>query len=183
MQDRAWDSGVEDWLWATLETTAVLNSILQVIHPGFFTYGVLSRNRLRELDGHKDVVKSWLSIYTAMVVIANRDMPIHQDHHCYVGWYDMLASVGCYSQAEMEMPSLGFRSSYPPGTLSALSGHIISHGVSPCVGERVCYAYFMHHKVPHRVGISMSHGLRMMADHYDRVQAERTSKSNNVPNV
>ncbi|KDQ52386.1 hypothetical protein JAAARDRAFT_138761 [Jaapia argillacea MUCL 33604] len=169
------ESGVEKWLWETLKTTAILNSIICVIHPGMFRYGTLGCNRLRELDGHRDPSQSWLSIYTSMAVIANREMPIHQDHHCYIGWYDFLATVGPYSNTEMEMASLGFKSSYLPGTVSALSSHVVSHGISACAGERVCYAYLMWHKVPHRVGFSMLMGLSMMADHYQDTRAETIS--------
>ncbi|KDQ49438.1 hypothetical protein JAAARDRAFT_143428 [Jaapia argillacea MUCL 33604] len=135
MQGAALASGVADWLQETLETMAIINAIVRVIHPGLFHYGLLRWNRLREENNHKVPAKSWLSIYTGMAVIANQETPVHCDSHCWVGWYNLLASVGPYMEAKMELPTVGIKATYPPGTLSALSRHVLSHRVSPTEGE------------------------------------------------
>jgi hypothetical protein len=43
----------------------------------------------------------------------------------------------------MELRSLGVRLSYEPGTMVAICGKVVPHGVSDCIGERGCIAYYM----------------------------------------
>ncbi|KDQ50179.1 hypothetical protein JAAARDRAFT_114171, partial [Jaapia argillacea MUCL 33604] len=73
--------------------------------------------------------------------------PIHRDPKCRLGWFDLLATVGLYGYAEMELRGLGLWFRYTPGTAVALSRYIVKHGVSESDGERVCYAYFMRDRV------------------------------------
>ncbi|KDQ56923.1 hypothetical protein JAAARDRAFT_131815, partial [Jaapia argillacea MUCL 33604] len=82
-----------------------------------------------------------------------RETPVHRDAQCPVEWYDLLATVGTYEGAEFELRGVGIRYAYIPGTVVGLSGYLLKHGVSSCVGERVCYAYFMRPKVISRLGI------------------------------
>ncbi|KDQ56933.1 hypothetical protein JAAARDRAFT_194130 [Jaapia argillacea MUCL 33604] len=156
--------GTDQWLNDTIHSTAIVNAILRVIHPRLYAYGRRGREALLA-DG---MDMNWLSIYTGAAVISNRETPVHRDTQCWVGWYDLLVSAGPYRYAEMVLPSIGIRTPDLPGTLSALSGHTLPHGVSEADGERVCYAFFMRHKVSQRLGLRLAEP--MMADHYLRAR-------------
>ena len=64
----------------------------------------------------------------------NRETITHQDIKGYRESFDMLVTIGDYSEGWLHLPGLGFSLIYNPGTLVAISGNILAHGVCPiCV--------------------------------------------------
>jgi hypothetical protein len=51
----------------------------------------------------------------------------------------------------MELPGVGLKLSYGPGSVLGMAGKVIRHGVSDCQGDRVCLAYYMRDKVHERM--------------------------------
>ncbi|EGN94928.1 hypothetical protein SERLA73DRAFT_61656 [Serpula lacrymans var. lacrymans S7.3] len=89
------------------------------------------------------VLKTWSSVFNALSIIRNREIPIHWDCFSKAEWYDMLASVGDYNEAILKLTRVGFYFKYDSGTISAFSGKLLNHGVLSCSGERICFAYYM----------------------------------------
>ncbi|KDQ49349.1 hypothetical protein JAAARDRAFT_143593, partial [Jaapia argillacea MUCL 33604] len=75
--------------------------------------------------------------------------------------FDLLATIGPYQYAELELRGLRLRFPYMPGTLCALSGYVIKHSVLPSDGERVCYTYFMEDRVLCRLGVPTAPPVRV----------------------
>lgn len=53
----------------------------------------------------------------------------------------------------MTFPGLGVVVEDSPGTVVALVGKVVRHGVSACTGDRIVYAYYMRDKVHERMDI------------------------------
>ncbi|KDQ49042.1 hypothetical protein JAAARDRAFT_144021 [Jaapia argillacea MUCL 33604] len=153
MQTAALANGTQHWLAAIARCNAVLNAILSVIHPQLYLVVRAARYALKSDPSFASLMEFWNSVYTGVAVIANRETPIHRDPQCPSKWYDLLATVGPYTGAELELRGVGLRFAYASGTIVGLSGYVLKHGVSSCTGERVCYAYFMRSKVVSRLGI------------------------------
>lgn len=68
-------------------------------------------------------------------------------------WYVRLLTLGNYELGRFEVPGIGLRLAYDPGTIVAVAGKTIAHGVSPCEGDRVCITYFMRDGVHEQLGI------------------------------
>ena len=55
----------------------------------------------------------------------------------------MLCTVGGDDDTMLELEDLGIWLLYRSGTIAALSGQLLSHGVCATMAERICYAYWM----------------------------------------
>ncbi|KAG1742285.1 uncharacterized protein EDB91DRAFT_1081463 [Suillus paluster] len=55
-------------------------------------------------------------------------------------WFDILTTVGNYSNACMSMPSLQLEFMYDPGVMITFSGRIVRHGVHEVAGDQVAWA-------------------------------------------
>ena len=85
----------------------------------------------------------WSSSYHCLQLISNQETPHHRDSMGYELGLDLLASFGNYRTAYLSIPTLGLDCSYGPGTLTALLGKVLVHGVARTDGERFCLAHFL----------------------------------------
>ena len=53
----------------------------------------------------------------------------------------MLVTIGNYSEGWLHLPGLGFSLVYNLGTLVAITGNILAHGVCHMAGEQACLAH------------------------------------------
>ncbi|EAU89813.2 hypothetical protein CC1G_09395 [Coprinopsis cinerea okayama7 len=118
------------------ESLAVLGAILAVIHPALFEAGVEVLSRLnsgyievRDYDLLKQVLNHWSSPFTAFSVITNRQTDLHRDSLSPTDAFDMLYTSGDYDDGRFEVPGLGIRCRYDPGTVIALLTAVFEHGV------------------------------------------------------
>ncbi|EGN98093.1 hypothetical protein SERLA73DRAFT_56203 [Serpula lacrymans var. lacrymans S7.3] len=70
-------------------------------------------------------------------------MPVHWYCLSKAECYDMLASVGDYDEAILELTGANFCFKFGSGTIAAFSGKFLNHGVLSCSGERICFTYYM----------------------------------------
>lgn len=112
--------------------------------------------KLREMDGTKELANQWQSVYTGISVISNRRTPPHRDSKGRPEWYDMLLSYsGLFTRPRLCIGDVGLDLNYSSGTVVALCGSVLEHGVSSWgVGDRVCYAHFMRESVRERLEVS-----------------------------
>lgn len=147
------DSGAIQWLAEIAETNAILSAILRVMHPDQFQAGKSALEKLRGQPDLAEVLDKWSSVFTGVAVISNRITPGHRDTGGRLPWYDLLATVGNYHDAEFELSTLGIKLRYNPGTVIAVAGKTLEHGMPSFKGERVCYAFFMKESVHERMRV------------------------------
>jgi hypothetical protein len=138
-----------------------LGAITRTIHPEQF---YASLNGLRHLSDNleltrdssqtQEILDIWPSPYNGMQIICNRQTPLHRDIQGRIPWYDLLLTVGNYDNGRMDLPGIGMRLVYNPGTLVGLCGKLLVHGVSPVKGDRICFAQFMRDNVMTQVGVN-----------------------------
>lgn len=154
------DAAGRGWLRETGECCALLNAVMALLHPGLFECGMdvlleLTQRPEIHTDSYDamEVLKIWPSIFNALSIISNRESPRHRDNNSRPEWYDLLTSVGPFYNSVLELPGIGVRLAYNPGTVFAFSGRVLQHGVCECVGERVSLAFYMRDNVHDRVKV------------------------------
>lgn len=142
------------WISQMKESSALLGAVIGVIHPQMYMAGKEAINRLWDgtvtvdkSETLEEILRSWSTPFNALSVINNRETPLHRDNGGCHAWFDLLATVGEYKGARMNLPGLGLRLGYEPGTVVAFSGRLLQHGVSRVTGERACIAYYMREMV------------------------------------
>lgn len=149
----------ERFLQQTKETSALLAAILAVAHPELYVSGCKTFELLRadpDLTGSELeltlALEHWSSVFHGLSVMVNRETPLHRDMNTRPEWYDMLATVGTYTDAVLELPGLGIGLRYRSGTVVPISGKVLLHGVAKVDRDRVCLAYYMRDMMGNRVG-------------------------------
>ena len=100
------------WLDAISQSNSVLSAILAVIHPELHGAGQKTFNQLREhseIIDPQDMLCRWASAFNSVSVNFNHLTPAHQDGKSRRQWYDLLVTLGCYRNCNLELPGLGFR--------------------------------------------------------------------------
>jgi hypothetical protein len=144
--------GGKDWLKAISDTSFLLSSIIRIMHPQMFQMGLEAMNKLQDQEDLQEVLELWTSIFNGVQIISNRETPVHRDFQTRPEWYDLLVTVGPYQNIFFELPGIGIRFVYNSGTVIALSGKVLRHGVMEADGERICTAYYMRENVQRRLG-------------------------------
>ena len=146
-----------------IECNALLGAILNVMHPDLYRQGrealatlhdtptfVAQEERISLLD----ILQLWTNPFSALQVVVNRETPLHRDVRGRGTWFDMLVTLGKYENGRLELPGLGLRLNYAPGTVVGIASKVITHGAGKVSGDRICLAYFMRNKVLERLGVS-----------------------------
>lgn len=142
----------------------MLSAMLKIMHPELYHAGREAMQALAGVTKTPEVLVQWASVFNAVQIIANRETPLHRDSKSRAPWYDLLASIGSYSNCIMEFPGIGVSINYLPGTVVAFSGKVLRHGVGACTGERICYAYFMRDSVHRSLTVKAPHWME--CSHY-----------------
>jgi hypothetical protein len=153
LNDSNAEAGGRAWLDDAWESIALLSVTLSITHPELYQCG---RETLRRLQTNADlfnVLSRWSSVFNGMSVISNRETPAHRDNNSRAEWYDILATIGPYKEAVLDLSNIGLRLQYNSGTLVHLGGRLLRHGVHRTEGDRVCLAFYMRDNVHERVGV------------------------------
>jgi hypothetical protein len=147
--------GAPKWMKLSNDVETFLNLTLSLIHPDLYDSGLLMLQRLRQLEGTKDIALKWQSVCTGISIISNRRTPSHRDSKGRPEWYDTLVSYsGEGARPLLSIKDLGLDLKYSSGTVVGLCGTILEHQVSSWgVGDRVCYAHFMRESVRQRLDV------------------------------
>ena len=140
-----------------------MGATLALIHPSLFAAGMNAMAKMgvglitcKEPELIKEVMKLWPLPFNAFSVISNRQTVHHHDVQGMLSNYDLLATFGSYNDGRFEVPTLGMRFVYNPGTLIGISGKILLHGVGSVSGDRICIASYFREKVMERIGMHES---------------------------
>ncbi|KIK12075.1 hypothetical protein PISMIDRAFT_121512, partial [Pisolithus microcarpus 441] len=154
-------NGTRQWVNEMSEFHALLSGMLAVIHPRMYAAGREALIRLdmeakrREDADMSSILPSWNSVYNSVSIMVNRVTPYHTDVNGREPWLDMLVTVGDYLPLDFVIPTLNLRFRYNPGTIIAMSGSALEHGVGYTEGNRACLAYYMRHNVHQSVGVQL----------------------------
>ena len=146
-----------------------LGAIQGVLNPDLFQAGLNALHTLSmlsEQDGRvvhhevmMEVLKTWAFPCSALQVICNRCCPTHRDFQGGAENFDILATVGNYTGACFEVPTLGVRFAYEPGTIVVLLSYLLEHGVSEVQGDRITIAGFHRPDVHKQFMHTLDHNL------------------------
>jgi hypothetical protein len=147
------------WMAAIEPSELIFNAITALTHQSLYTAGLLAVTKIRDgetienMETHENA-KEWTSVYTGIAVIVNRITTRHRDAGGCPEWYDLLASCGTHTNAELAIPELDATFSYSPGTVIEICGKVLSHSVGRWEGgERICMAHYMRNMVHDRLNI------------------------------
>jgi hypothetical protein len=96
-----------------------------------------------------DNVKLWPSFFSGLEVISNHKTPYHRDVHSAPAMYDFLVSGGNHTRTWLTLPDIKMKLLYNPGTVTAICGKVLRHGVLQWEKEkdRLCIAHFIRDRV------------------------------------
>ena len=141
------------WLLTIQEQLAILSSAMAIMHPDMYRTGCKAMVKLghwSEGTGQEDILSVlpiWPSIYNVASVVVNRASPVHLDIQGRSQWLDLLTIVGEYWDLDLTLPTIGLRLRYDPGTVVALSGQLIHHGLDAAGANRGVVAFYMRDNV------------------------------------
>ena len=138
--------GTREWLLAMKETSALMSGVLAVTHPELYDRAHESMMQLRKEFENEDL-GLWESVFNVIAVISNRRTDPHRDIKTDAHWYDILVTVGRYTDTFLTLRGLNAKLVYNSGTIVALSSRILLHEVNMPVGERVCYSWYMRESI------------------------------------
>ena len=133
---------------------SLLSAVLAVIHPRLATQalsilhgihsGAIQNVATNSLGPIRD---SWPCAFNAFSIISNRETDLHRDGKGFTPYYDILTMLGNYENGRLEVPGIGLRFKYNPGTIVGICGKALAHGVAEVEGERYCLVQYFHRKV------------------------------------
>ncbi|KAG0691531.1 hypothetical protein DFH29DRAFT_1010842 [Suillus ampliporus] len=93
---------------------AIATAALRVMHPeqywaGLRAFGSLGEKaQSKELPKMSETLQYWASVFNSLSVISNQQTPNHRDHLSIPECFDILTSVGNYSNAQMNVGGAGW---------------------------------------------------------------------------
>lgn len=126
-----------------------------LICPELYSLGNEAIRKLKTepyLEKPHENVQLWPSFFSGIEVITNRITPLHRDPQAAPPVYDFLVSAGTHKEAWLDLPDVRARVEYKPGTVIAVCGKVLRHGVAAWDGgERICLAHFIRDNVHNRL--------------------------------
>lgn len=137
-----------------------MGAFLIIVHPELYHAGrkvffeIISNPMLvKEGEAVLQVLKYWTTPFSGYGLISNCSTPLHRDNYSQGAWYDFLTTIGQYSEGRLIIHNLGLEFEYKSGTMVALLGRLLRHGVKEPNGNRICIAQYMRDNVHNRMGI------------------------------
>ncbi|KAG2133591.1 uncharacterized protein EDB93DRAFT_1093242, partial [Suillus bovinus] len=127
---------------------AIASVALRIMHPEQYWAGLQTFSSLgeqaesKELPRMSEILEYWASVFNTLSIISNRQTPYHRDHLSIPECFDILTTVGNYSNARMSMPSRVW-----------VYDWIFRHGVHEVEGDRVGWAWYMRDSVHIYAGV------------------------------
>src|SRR5277367_728865 len=72
---------------------------------------------------------------------------LHRDGKGFAPFYDLVTTVGHYTGGQFEVPGIGLRFKYDPGTIMGLCVKVLGRSVAEVDGDRFCVVQYFHRKV------------------------------------
>ncbi|KAG2127614.1 uncharacterized protein EDB93DRAFT_1096413, partial [Suillus bovinus] len=139
----------EGILNAIARPAAITSAALRIMHPEQYWAGLRTFSSLgekaesKELPRMSEILEYWASMFNTLSIISNHQTPYHRDHLSIPEHFNILTTVGNYSNARMSMPSLQLEFGYDPRCMIGFSRRIVRQGVHEVEGDRVGWAWYM----------------------------------------
>jgi hypothetical protein len=152
---RGWPNkpGIQ-YLCADNTSLSILGAVLSIIHPRAAERGIAIMNGIRSGSIENAATKTlgevrsmWPCPFTAFSIISNRETEVHRDGKGFAPFYDIITTIGEYTDGRLEVPGIGLRFRYDPGTIVGLCGKVLEHGVGEVEGDRICMVQYFHRRV------------------------------------
>ncbi|KAG2356244.1 hypothetical protein BDR07DRAFT_1492165 [Suillus spraguei] len=101
-------------LKAIARPAAIASAALRVMHPQQYFAGLRALSHLgdkavsKELPQMPETLQYWASMFNTLSIISNRETPNHRDHLSIPECFNILTTVGNYSNARMRLSDMGF---------------------------------------------------------------------------
>lgn len=148
------------------EHSAILSASMAIMHPEMYEAGRQAISKLGRWSSEQDnaemnaILPIWPSIFNVMSVMVNRMSPLHNDRNGRPQWFDLLITVGNYSDLDIAIPTISRRFRYNPGTAVAFSGQMLQHGVGQAEGDRGVLSFYMRDNVHEFVDVPRSNFMQ-----------------------
>jgi hypothetical protein len=136
------------------ESLSLLGAVFALIHPQLAAIGLSVLRGFQKNLIHVGMTKNlgpvallYPSPSTAFSIISNRESHLHRDGKGYSPYYDIITTLGHYSNGRLEVPGIGLRFKYNPGTIVGICGKVLAHGVGEVDGDRFCHVQYFHRRV------------------------------------
>ena len=143
------------FLQITKELEETCNTITVAIAPELYISAEAAILLLKQgvgLDSILNCVNNWMSVWSGLSLIVNRTTLAHRDQGAAASAYDLLVVGGTHTKCTLDVPDLGARFSYLPGTIVAISGKVLQHKVDGWDGrDQICAAHFIKDAVHSRL--------------------------------
>ncbi|KAG2057530.1 hypothetical protein BDR06DRAFT_1036514, partial [Suillus hirtellus] len=139
----------ENILKAIARPAAIASMALRVMHPEQYWARLRTLSNLRNIAASKDLpqmleaLQYWAFVFNTLSIISNWKTPHHQDHMSIAECFNILTTVGNYSNAWMTIPNLQLEFKYNSGCMIAFSGRIVRHGIYDVEGDWIAWAWYM----------------------------------------
>lgn len=141
--------GVQSFITEIQPLELLADAVTSIINPQLYYVGRQASRLVQTLHP----TTPWASVWSGIALIVNRETPLHRDSGGSASMYDLLISAGTHQTCHIDVYELGAEFVYLPGTMVALSGKVLRHGVKTWGGgERICAAHFMKDGVHNRMG-------------------------------
>jgi hypothetical protein len=127
---------------------AILSAISALIQPEVFECGFqviealyCQRIEVGQLLVMAKALSSWGTPHTGLIIINDRQTPLHRDFWNSQWAFDLIATFGYYEECRFECRTLGRAFVYDPGCVMAGLTRYIQHGASEALGDpgtRLC---------------------------------------------
>jgi hypothetical protein len=143
----------KNWLNDMQEVGEDVDLIFSFVHGPLFDVAKEAVERMKkQFSKDEPNVKKWPCQSTGIGVIVNRKTPFHRDKGGNSAMYDFLVAAGTYKSCFLELPDVDGFLEYNPGTVVAICGKVLKHGVTHWEGgERICYPFYCRDNVFHRL--------------------------------
>lgn len=121
-----------DFLKVTESIDVITNAVTALVAPRQYDVGLaaikLIKNGQHLFHDHP-ILDRWISVWSGFAMIVNRVTPFHRDLGGAPEDFDLLFSSGTHNICTLDVPDLGAKLSYQPGTAVAIIGRVLRHGV------------------------------------------------------
>ncbi|KAJ3537080.1 hypothetical protein NMY22_g5753 [Coprinellus aureogranulatus] len=130
---------------------AVIGSLLGVIHPHCYNQQMAAYEEMHDRPAKhtaepelaKHLLDDWCTPFDVITLSANREDESRRNSRTGPFCIDVLATFGSYRGGRLEVPLLGRRFLYNPGTAFALPGNLFEYGSCRTDGENICITGFL----------------------------------------
>jgi hypothetical protein len=152
---RGWPtSDTIQYLGNDRESLSLVGAVIALVHPrqasqglsilrGIYT-GIVSNEAIDTLGPELGL---WPCPFSAFSLLSNRETDLHRDGKGFNPYYDITTTLGNYTNGRFEVPGIGLRFQYNPGSMIAIAGKVLAHGVAEVDGDRFCHVQYVHRRV------------------------------------